>query len=69
LRGDDLEAAKAWMATRKVGAPEITDAQRALISASEEAEEKRFLATFHLRGFNKQIFGADEQVFGRGQSD
>ena len=30
LRGDDLEAAKAWMATRKVGAPEITDAQRAL---------------------------------------
>jgi TIR domain len=41
LRGDDLEAAKAWMATRKVGAPEITDAQRALISASEEAEAKR----------------------------
>src|SRR6516162_2606742 len=41
LRGDDLEAAKAWMATRKVGAPEITDAQRALISASEESEAKR----------------------------
>src|SRR6516164_448487 len=41
LRGDDLGAAKAWMATRKVGAPEITDAQRALISASEEAEAKR----------------------------
>jgi hypothetical protein len=41
LRGDDLDAAKAWMATRKVGAPEITDAQRALISASEEAEAKR----------------------------
>src|SRR5215470_16200032 len=41
LRGDDLEAAKAWMATRKVGAPEITGAQRALISASEEAEAKR----------------------------
>jgi len=41
LRGDDLGAAKAWMATRKVGAPEITDAQRALISASEEAEQKR----------------------------
>src|SRR6476646_368981 len=41
LRGDDLEAAKAWMATRKVGAPEITDAQRVLISASEEAEAKR----------------------------
>jgi WD40 repeat protein len=41
LRGDDLGAAKAWMATRKGGAPEITDAQRALISASEEAEAKR----------------------------
>src|SRR6516162_1399340 len=41
LRGDDLDAAKAWMATRKVGAPEITDTQRALISASEEAEAKR----------------------------
>src|SRR5262245_48810044 len=41
LRGDDLDAAKTWMATRKVGAPEITDAQRALISASEEAEAKR----------------------------
>src|SRR6516225_4546028 len=41
LRGDDLDAAKAWMATRQVGAPEITDAQRALISASKEAEAKR----------------------------
>src|SRR5215510_9502349 len=41
LRGDDLGAAKTWMATRKVGAPEITDAQRALISASEDAEAKR----------------------------
>jgi TIR domain len=43
LRGDDLGAAKAWMATRKVGAPEITDAQRTLISASEEAEAKRLV--------------------------
>src|SRR5262249_941595 len=41
LRGDELEAAKAWLATRKAGAPEITDAQRALISVSEEAEAKR----------------------------
>src|SRR5262245_52324003 len=41
LRGDDLEAAKAWMAARKVGAPEVTDAQRALINASEEAEARR----------------------------
>jgi hypothetical protein len=43
LRGDDLGAAKAWMANRKVGAPEIIDAQRALISASEEAEAKRLV--------------------------
>src|SRR5215475_3042036 len=41
LRGDDLDAAKAWMAARKVGAPEITDAQRAFVSASEDAEAKR----------------------------
>jgi len=41
LRGDDLDAAKAWMAARKGGAPEITDAQRAFIGASEDAEAKR----------------------------
>src|SRR5215469_5090876 len=41
LRGDDLEAAKTWIATRKVGAPEITDAQRAFISGSDEAEARR----------------------------
>jgi hypothetical protein len=41
LRGDDLDAAKAWMAARKPEAPEITDAQRAFISASEEAELAR----------------------------
>src|SRR5262249_19853944 len=41
LRGDGLDAAKGWMAARKVGAPEITDGQRALISASEEAEATR----------------------------
>jgi TIR domain-containing protein/WD40 domain-containing protein len=41
LRGDDLEAAKAWMAARRAAAPEITDTQRALISASEEAEAER----------------------------
>src|SRR6516162_16684 len=41
LRGDDLDAAKAWMATRKGGAPEVTDAQRAFVDASEEAEAKR----------------------------
>jgi formylglycine-generating enzyme required for sulfatase activity len=41
LRGDDLDAAKAWMAARKAAAPEITDAQRAFIRASEEAENTR----------------------------
>ena len=38
LRGDELAAAKAWMATRKVGAPEIPDAQRTFVAASEKAE-------------------------------
>jgi hypothetical protein len=41
LRGDDLDAAKVWMATRKAAAPEITDAQRAFVRASEEAEAAR----------------------------
>jgi formylglycine-generating enzyme required for sulfatase activity len=41
LRGDDLDAAKAWMAARKAAAPEITEAQRAFIRASEEGETTR----------------------------
>jgi len=41
LRGDDLDAAKAWMARRKAAAPEITEAQRALLHASDEAESAR----------------------------
>jgi formylglycine-generating enzyme required for sulfatase activity len=41
LRGDDLDAAKAWMAARRAAAPEITEAQRAFISASEQAETTR----------------------------
>jgi formylglycine-generating enzyme required for sulfatase activity len=41
LRGDDLDAAKVWMAARKAAAPEITDAQRAFVRASEEAEAAR----------------------------
>src|SRR5262249_24593451 len=41
LRGDDLDAAKGWMARRKAGAPEITEAQRAFLLASEEAEGAR----------------------------
>jgi formylglycine-generating enzyme required for sulfatase activity len=41
LRGDDVDAAKAWVAARKAGTPEITDAQRAFVKASEEAETTR----------------------------
>jgi hypothetical protein len=41
LRGDDVDAAKAWMAARKVAAPEITDSQHAFVRASEEAEAAR----------------------------
>jgi formylglycine-generating enzyme required for sulfatase activity len=38
LRADDLDAAQKWMANRKPAAPEITDAHRAFVKASEEAE-------------------------------
>src|SRR5215813_5642976 len=41
LRGDDLDAAKAWTARRKAAAPEITEAQRAFLLASDEAETAR----------------------------
>jgi TIR domain/WD domain, G-beta repeat len=41
LRGDDLDAAKAWMAARKPEAPEITNAQHAFVKASEEGETSR----------------------------
>jgi hypothetical protein len=41
LRGDDLEAAKAWMATRNDAAPAVTEAQRTFIAASEQAEGAR----------------------------
>jgi formylglycine-generating enzyme required for sulfatase activity len=41
LREDDLDAAKAWLAARKAAEPEISDAQRAFIRASEEAETTR----------------------------
>jgi formylglycine-generating enzyme required for sulfatase activity len=41
LRGDDVDAAKDWVAAGKPGPPEITDAQRAFIDASEEAESTR----------------------------
>jgi hypothetical protein len=41
LRGDDVDSAKAWTARRKAGAPEITEAQRAFLLASDEAESAR----------------------------
>jgi TIR domain len=41
LRGDEIDAAKTWMAARSAAAPEITDAQRAFVTASEEAEAAR----------------------------
>jgi TIR domain len=41
LHGDDLDAAKAWVAARKSAAPEITDAQQAFVKASHEAETAR----------------------------
>ena len=41
LRGDDVDEARDWVAARKPGPPEITDAQRAFIKASEEVETTR----------------------------
>jgi TIR domain-containing protein/FHA domain-containing protein len=38
LRGDDLRAAKAWIAKRKAEAPEITELQHSFIDVSEEAD-------------------------------
>ena len=41
LRGDELDAAKAWVRARKPEAPEITDIQHAFIKESEQAETAR----------------------------
>lgn len=41
LRGDQLEAAPAWLKRRKADAPEITETQRAFLNASAEAEAAR----------------------------
>src|SRR5262249_15978183 len=41
LRGDDLVAAKSWVAARNADAPEITELQRAFLNAGEEAEVAR----------------------------
>jgi formylglycine-generating enzyme required for sulfatase activity len=50
LRGDDLDAAKAWVAKRKPDAPQITDLQRAFLSASEQAEIARLAEAKVARG-------------------
>jgi formylglycine-generating enzyme required for sulfatase activity len=41
LRGDGIDEARRWMEARNAAAPEITDAQRAFVKASEEAESAR----------------------------
>jgi formylglycine-generating enzyme required for sulfatase activity len=41
LRGEELDAANAWQAKRKDGAPEITETQRTFLQASNEAETAR----------------------------
>jgi hypothetical protein len=41
LRGAELDAANAWLAGWKSGAPEVTDHHRAFIAASSEAETAR----------------------------
>src|SRR5262245_53441896 len=65
LRGDDINAAKKWMAARSAAAPEITDAQRAFIKASEEAEatqvgkeRAQLIATVRLRRIARWAFAA-----------
>ena len=44
LRGSELADARAWIARRRDDAPDITDLQRAFLSASEAAEEARISA-------------------------
>jgi hypothetical protein len=41
LPGGEIDGARTWMAARNPAAPEITDAQRAFVKASEEAESAR----------------------------
>ena len=41
LRGNGIDEARRWMEARNAAAPEITDAQRAFVKASEEAEATR----------------------------
>ena len=44
LRGDDLDAAKAWIVKRRAEAPEITNLQHEFVGASEKAEDARLIA-------------------------
>src|SRR5262249_18273934 len=41
LPAGEIDGARAWMEVRNAAAPEITDAQRAFVKASEEAESAR----------------------------
>jgi TIR domain len=50
LRGEDLDAAKTWMAVRKAAAPEITDAQRAFVRAHATISEMG-VKDFHDQAF------------------
>ena len=47
LRGDDLDAAKAWAVNRKPDSPEITRPQNDFLDASEKAEVARLAAQRH----------------------
>jgi hypothetical protein len=55
LSGDELDAAKAWTAERKPDAPEITDLQRALLKASEEADAARIAESRAARGRTRRM--------------
>jgi formylglycine-generating enzyme required for sulfatase activity len=58
LRGDELDAAKAWEARRKPAAPVITDAQRTFIRASEKTEnvEKERSRRLRRQALRMQVF-------------
>jgi hypothetical protein len=71
LRGEDLEATRPWIAARKDGAPEISDTQRAFISASEEAEITRRSKELEQRKAADEVARLEKEVAalraGRGQ--
>ena len=55
LRGDDVNAAKAWTAKRKQDAPEITEVQRAFLSESERAESARIAESKVARSWTRRL--------------